>query len=50
MNERPPVVLGPVVLWADLAGIFVSALGVALLLKGDLLAFGEAAHSGPLDR
>ena len=41
MNELPPVVLGPVVLWADLAGIFVSALGGALLaVRHKLDVFG----------
>jgi uncharacterized membrane protein YeiH len=41
MNDLPPVVLGPVVLWADLAGIFVSALGGALLaVRHKLDVFG----------
>ena len=41
MNDLPPIVLGPVVLWADLAGIFVSALGGALLaVRHKLDVFG----------
>jgi uncharacterized membrane protein YeiH len=41
MTELPPVPLGPVVLWADLAGIFVSALGGALLaVRHKLDVFG----------
>ncbi|MBB4631393.1 TRIC cation channel family protein [Sphingosinicella soli] len=41
MTELPPVPLGPVVLWADLAGIFVAALGGALLaVRHKLDVFG----------